>query len=87
MSRTTLRAKASEYSQAHFKRLTHTRDRMIAEKAFLDGLRAFKEVLDAEAERLTDAIERGVRSEFEKGQMDGILWLRDASELELGFER
>jgi hypothetical protein len=85
--KTTLRAKASEYSQAHFKRLTHTRDRMIAEKAFLDGLRAFKEVLDAEAERLTDAIERGVRSEFERGQIDGILWLRDASELELGFER
>jgi hypothetical protein len=85
--KTTLRAKASEYSQTHFKRLTHTRDRMIAEKAFLDGLRAFKEVLDAEAERLTDAIERGVRSEFEKGQIDGILWLRDASELELGFER
>ena len=83
----TLRQKALEYSQTNVRRVTHSTDRVRAEKGFLDGLRAFKQVLDLEAERISAILEKSTLSEFEKGQLDGVLWLRDAAEIVMGFER
>lgn len=59
---------------------------MKEEKAFKDGIEAVIKVLESECSRLVDNIERGVMSEFEKGQIDGICWLRDQIKMEIGIE-
>ena len=81
-----IRARAAEYSQSHVKRLTHTTDRLRAEKSFLDGLEAFKTIMDKESNRICAIIETSVAiSDFERGQADGVRWLVDAISHELGF--
>lgn len=53
----------------------HGTDRRKIEKAFLRGAMALKMHLDKETDRLANLIKPG-NSEFEKGQMDGIFWLK-----------
>jgi hypothetical protein len=55
--------------------LTHATDRRRLERAFLNGAKALKSHLDRETERLVRNVSSG-KSDFEKGQLDGILWLQ-----------
>lgn len=76
------RVKALEYSQFNFKALPHSTDRVRAEKAFIDGLRAYKRELGLEAKRILASIETSRElSQFERGQADGVRWLCEAVNL------
>lgn len=86
MLKTTIRQKALEYTLLKDKRQGDGRIRMKEEKAFKDGIEAVIKVLESEGSRLVDNIEKGVMSEFEKGQIDGICWLRDQIKIEIGIE-
>ncbi len=86
MLKTTIRQKALEYTLSKDKRQGDGRIRMKEEKAFKDGIEAVIKVLESEGSRLVDNIEKGVMSEFEKGQIDGICWLRDQIKMEIGIE-
>ena len=55
--------------------LSSPTDRRKLERAYLNGARALKAHLDKETERLIGLINPG-KSDFEKGQQDGILWLQ-----------
>lgn len=54
---------------------SHSTDRRKIEKAFLQGAKALKIHLDKETDRLAGLIKPGA-SEFEKGQLDGVFWLK-----------
>ena len=55
-------------------------DRLKLEKGFMDGIEAFIKLVDFEANRITDMIEKAdkVLSEHERGTLEGIRWLREA---------
>lgn len=84
MQKTTISRKALEYTLLKDNRQGDGRIRMKQEKAFTAGIEAIMAILESESSRLVDNIERGVMSEFEKGQIDGICWLRDAVKMETG---
>jgi hypothetical protein len=64
--------------------LTHATDRRRMERAYLAGAKALKRHLDSEVRRLVGIVTAGNKemrsSEFEKGQLDGILWLQSCME-------
>lgn len=86
MQKTTMRYKALEYTLLKNNRQGDGRIRMKQEKAFKDGIEAIIKIVDSESARIVSSIERGVLSEFEQGQIDGICWLRDQIKLESGIE-
>lgn len=86
MQKTTISKKALEYTLLKNNRQSDGRIRMKQEKAFKDGIEAIMTILEFESSRLVDNIERGVMSEFEKGQIDGICWLKDQVKLGIGIE-
>lgn len=82
------RIMALEYSQRRLRGSTHSPDRVRVEKSFLDGLRCLKSDLDREAERILAMIETSTAiSEFERGQADGVRWLRETIEMNLGLDK
>lgn len=80
------RRKAPERPRTNVKTMTLGIPKGIDLKRNHEALVAFKGLMDAHAERICDSIEKGVLSEFEKGQIDGVMWLRDVCEMDLELE-
>lgn len=70
-----IEAKASQSTLRPETPLSSPTDRRKLERAYLNGARALKTLVDCEVERLVKLVNAG-KSEFEKGQLDGILWLQ-----------
>ena len=70
-----IEAEASESTLRPETPLSSPTDRRKLERAYLNGAKALKAHLDRETERLVKLVNPG-KSEFEKGQLDGILWLQ-----------
>lgn len=75
MTKTKIELEAAESTLRPETPLSNATDRRRLERAYLAGAKALKSHLDQEVERLTLLIKPG-SSDFERGQLDGVLWLQ-----------
>lgn len=81
-----IRSKALGYTLLKDNRSADGQDRRHREVAYSDGMEDLMTILTKESTRIVTSIERGVLSEYEKGQIDGALWLVDAVKQSIGVE-